>query len=131
MKFISLQALIESLKIVYKGTPPTDKFQIDKFTIHKSNHTDTIRKGDKDTRDFGVPEKEYRRVISKFVYNHKPKNGEYHIFYMPLNKGDKYNDVIVIVKGKDIFLKTIIQKLQDTDDYFTKKNDNRIILESY
>ena len=132
MTFIELDKLLEALNII-KKTKDTNKdsFHIDKFTVKKTKHIKQIRKNDKASRDTGISDKEFQRIMGKFVHKHKPTNGEYHILFKPNNSGEKYNDLIVVVSKKEIRFKTVIQKLQSPDKYFTKKGDTKIIIEKF
>ena len=108
----------EVLNIKTKSKDKENKiFRIDRFEVIKTNHIETKR-GNKIRNDW-ISEKEYRRILSMFIYDNKVKNGEYHLLYKPNGEGDRYNDLIIYVGDNKIVIKTIIQFLKkDPMNYY-------------
>lgn len=141
LSFDQYQALQEAIRIVKrassddierltkKGEEPTGKIaSVGGYDIILTKHINDVRSGEEGGRGQGILTKTYKTVVDKLLKLRKSiSDGYYHLIY---KVNQKYNDMVVSIKGKEIRVVTVMQhKRQTPNSYHVKPGDKRIVIE--
>ena len=118
----------EALNIIKKSVEITDDDveigTIKNLNVIKTTHTKDVRGNEE--RDLNLNNQKLINIIKKSV--NSLKQGYNALIYK--NDSGKYDNMILHLDKNTLRIVTIIQQSRTNPNYFTKDNDNKIILES-
>lgn len=131
LTFNNFNTLLEELKRKpAEQLTPYDPIHLnDGFSVIPTFHIKDSRESDTTSRDYNLDSAKIKKILNKALSNglDKMQNGDGHLIMR--NSIGKWDDFIVVKKGKNLTLKSVLLQDRQNPNYFTKEGDFKLIIE--